>query len=73
VAVGRLAWWADAVGASAGEFAIVLQDRPGQVDGILMLVDDARHAEEIAAELRAVGHDVEVQARHDPVAHAATP
>jgi len=51
------------VASSAGEFAIVLRDRSDRVDGMLMVVDDDRQAEEIAIALRAAGHDVEVRPR----------
>jgi hypothetical protein len=54
------------VASPSGGFAIALRDRPGQLDGILMLVDDARCAEELAVELRSAGHDVEVRAHPTP-------
>jgi len=42
-------------------FAVMLRSRAGHVDGILMIVDERRAAEAIAIELRAKGHDVDVE------------
>ena len=43
-------------------FAICLRERRGKVDGVLMIVDEQKEAEEIAIELRRKGLAVEVRA-----------
>lgn len=42
-------------------FAVVLRSRPTTIDGILLMVDERRDAEEIATELRRRGHQVDVR------------
>jgi len=46
-------------------FAVMLRSRAGHIDGILMIVDDHRAAEAIAMEMRANGHDVDVEEIRD--------
>jgi hypothetical protein len=41
-------------------FAIVLSSRPTTPDGVLMILDDRRDADEIAFELNSRGQDVNV-------------
>ncbi len=55
-------------------FAVVLRSRPTTVDGILLMVDERRDAEEIAIELRRRGHPVDVREMTGAFASgAATP
>lgn len=42
-------------------FALTLRSRPDRLDGILVILDERRDADEIAFEMRRKGHDVEVQ------------
>jgi hypothetical protein len=42
-------------------FAVSLSSRPTSLDGILLMVEDRREAEEIAAEVRRKGHRVMVR------------
>jgi hypothetical protein len=42
-------------------FAVMLRSRPGSLDGILVIVDERRAADEIAIELRLKGHAVDVE------------
>ena len=42
-------------------FAVTMQSRSDRVDGILVILDERRDADEIAFEMRLRGHDVEVK------------
>ena len=42
-------------------FGVMLRSRAGYLDGILVIVDERQIAEEIAFELRAKGHEVDVE------------
>jgi len=42
-------------------FAVMLRSRPVTPEGILLMVDERRDAEEIAGELRRKGHQVDVR------------
>ena len=42
-------------------FAVMLSSKPTTIDGILLMVDERRDAEEIALELRRKGHAVTVR------------
>jgi hypothetical protein len=42
-------------------FAVMLRSRPATPEGILLMVDERRDAEEIAVELRRKGHQVDVR------------
>lgn len=44
-----------------GSFALTLRSRPDRPDGILLILDDRRDADEMAFELRGKGHEVEVR------------
>ena len=51
-------------------FAVTLRSRPTTIDGILVILDERRAAEEIARELRFKGHEVDVE-EFSGKAHAA--
>jgi hypothetical protein len=46
-------------------FALTLRSRPDRLDGILVIVDERRDADEMAVEMRRKGHDVDVQELRD--------
>ncbi len=48
-------------------FAIVLRARIRRVDGVLMILDDRKAADEIAFDLRQRGQDVEVVGYSEPL------
>jgi hypothetical protein len=47
-------------------FAVTLRSRPNRLDGILVILDERREADEMAFEMRRKGHDVDVQELQSP-------
>jgi hypothetical protein len=54
-------------------FAVVLSDRPLDVTGVLVMLDDKGETEQIAIEVRRAGHEVEVREVTERLARRMTP